>query len=76
MSNVPMHYSAATNGIETMDALRAIVNDDAMFEGFLLGNAIKYLARYRRKGDPRGDLLKAKDYIERLIALREEMDNG
>ena len=39
------------------------------------GPALKYLARYERKGDPVGDLKKAQQYIgfeiERLVAERE-----
>ena len=35
------------------------------FEGFLRGNVIKYIARYKDKAGMR-DVLKAKHYLERL----------
>ena len=35
------------------------------FEGFLRGNVIKYIARYKEKDGLR-DVLKAKHYLERL----------
>ncbi len=42
------------------------------FVGFLLGNAIKYLARAGRKGDALMDYRKAKHYLEKLIEVEEE----
>jgi hypothetical protein len=42
----------------------------AEFEGFLRGNAIKYLARAGRKGDAVQDLKKAMHYLEKLIELK------
>ena len=41
------------------------------FEGFLRGNVIKYIARYRDK-DGIKDVYKAKHYLERLVELLEE----
>lgn len=41
------------------------------FEGFLRGNVIKYIARYRDK-DGLKDVYKAKHYLERLVELLEE----
>lgn len=40
------------------------------FEGFLRGNVIKYIARYKDK-DGLNDVYKAKHYLERLIELLE-----
>ena len=34
-------------------------------------NIIKYICRFRHKGDPLGDLYKAREYIERQIKLVE-----
>ena len=34
-------------------------------------NVIKYICRFRHKGDPLGDLYKAKEYLERQIKLTE-----
>jgi len=39
--------------------------------GFHSGNAIKYIARYKKKNNPIQDLKKAKWYIERLIELEQ-----
>jgi hypothetical protein len=43
----------------------------AEFDGFLRGNAIKYLARAGRKGDAVQDLKKAMHYLEKLIELKQ-----
>lgn len=37
------------------------------FEGYLQGNVIKYISRYRYKGTALEDLQKAQWYINRLI---------
>jgi hypothetical protein len=39
--------------------------------GFLLGNAIKYLARAGKKGDALEDIKKAQHYLEKLIEVME-----
>ena len=39
------------------------------FEGFLKGNAIKYLARAGSKGPALEDLKKARHYLDKLIEL-------
>ncbi len=44
----------------------------AEFEGFLRGNAIKYLARAGRKDDGLQDLKKALHYIEKLVSVKEQ----
>jgi hypothetical protein len=36
-------------------------------EAFNVGNVLKYLYRYRKKGTPLNDLTKAKHYLERMI---------
>lgn len=41
---------------------------DQEFAGFLRGNAIKYLARYKDKGGVE-DLRKARHYLDKLIEL-------
>lgn len=67
--NTPKHYVLA-DGSDSMDALEKILGSEE-FKGFLRGNAIKYLIRYKQKGGVE-DLKKAKDYINRLIAIKEE----
>ena len=38
------------------------------FQGYLKGNILKYLIRYKHKSKPKEDLQKAQWYIEKLIA--------
>ena len=45
------------------------------FEGFLRGNAIKYLARAGAKGDALEDFKKARHYLDKLIEVLEENNN-
>lgn len=61
----PSHY--AQGGIECIDAEKAALGD--LFMGFLIGNALKYLWRFRHKNGLE-DLKKAKWYLEKAI---EEM---
>lgn len=58
-------------GIQPWDAMRAWLSPE-QFAGFLLGNCIKYLARFNAKATGKGglpDLLKARHYLEKLIEL-------
>ena len=65
------HYTSTT--LQPWDVMSAWQHpDQGPFEGFLWGNALKYLQRYRRKGKPVQDLEKAKHYIEQLL---RELDN-
>jgi hypothetical protein len=57
------HY---TNGIECWDY---IVSQDL---GYLAGNVIKYVTRYRHKGTPIQDLEKAQHYLAKLIEVEKE----
>lgn len=43
----PAHYKK--NGIETIDYINAVCMDLNGTEGFLVGNVIKYVSRYRQK---------------------------
>lgn len=67
MSNVdhPTHYQS--NSVECIDAIEAAVEGLDSQEGFLAGNAIKYLWRFKKKGKPVEDLQKVLWYINRLI---------
>lgn len=64
MVNHPPHYQGA-NGLEAIDVI------EAFGLGFCLGNTIKYLLRAGRKGDTVEDLKKARWYLDREIARRE-----
>ena len=59
----PPHYNA--HGIEAIDAIRAATGEG--FEFHLQGTAMKYLWRYRYKGKPLEDLMKARWYLDKLI---------
>lgn len=60
MVNRPPHYT--TGKIEVLDFI-----EDQRF-GYLAGQVIKYVARYRHKGSGLEDLKKARFYLDRLIA--------
>jgi|TARA_R100001594_G_scaffold129060_1_gene167567 transcription elongation factor GreA-like protein len=64
--NKPEHYN--TNTIETIDLIKHSMETEE-FKGYLKGNIIKYIGRYRykEKENPEKDLLKARWYLERLI---------
>lgn len=61
--NHPRHYKGA-GGIECIEAIKASM-DRLEFLGYLKGNSLKYLWRYRKKGGAE-DLQKARWYIDRL----------
>lgn len=61
--NNPPHYTSG--GIETLDYIKAKLTPDG-YEGYLQGNILKYLSRYRHKNGAE-DLKKAIFYTERLI---------
>jgi hypothetical protein len=65
--NHPAHYTAGT--IEVIDYLQDKMLPE-MFEGFCIGNALKYLSRYRFKGGTE-DLKKAEWYLSRIIKTKE-----
>ena len=58
--NHPQHYNAGK-----IEAIDAIEDWDL---GFNDGNAIKYIARYRHKGESIQDLEKAIWYLQRCLA--------
>lgn len=64
----PKHYTQGS--IEVID----FIEDQDM--DFTLGNAIKYLSRYRFKGSGLADLKKARWYVDRLIAREEKIAKG
>ena len=59
----PEHY---TQGIEVIDFI------DSWDFNFTTGNIIKYVSRHNLKGDPVGDLKKARWYLDRLICFYEK----
>lgn len=69
--NHPEHYTQG--GIECIDAEKAALGD--LFMGFLIGNTLKYLWRFRHKNGLE-DLKKARWYLDRAIKEQEENSNG
>lgn len=61
----PAHYNLNPHGIECIQAIEASMSREE-FLGYLKGNALKYLWRWRYKNHPEQDLAKATDYIRRL----------
>lgn len=66
--NHPSHYTQG--GVECIDAIKASMTHHE-FVGYLKGNCIKYLWRYRNKGRAIEDLKKSQWYLERLISENE-----
>jgi hypothetical protein len=59
----PAHY---TVGIEVIDFIKSKMTD-VEYRGYLMGNCIKYLSRYKYKNSPIEDLLKCRQYLDWLI---------
>ena len=71
--NHPDHYTAG--GIECIEAIKASMTT-IEFAGYLKGNCMKYLWRYRNKGELES-LRKCEWYLKRLIAeLTAEAENA
>lgn len=62
--NHPSHYTKS--GFECIDAIKAAVQGLTAFEGYCIGNIIKYLWRWKWKNGVE-DLRKARWYLDRLI---------
>ena len=66
----PAHYLHGKK--ETIEVIRDCMTSDE-FHGYLKGNILKYVSRYKFKGEPLEDLQKAQWYLNRLI---KEVSNG
>lgn len=64
----PDHYK--TGGIEVIDFMQAKLTKE-QFEGFLVGNALKYLSRYQHKNGIE-DIKKAEWYVTKLKQTLEQ----
>ena len=70
--NHPKHYGGR---FETIDVIRDILEAETDAEvGYYMGNVIKYVSRYRKKGDPVQDLEKAQVYLGWAIKRLEELE--
>ena len=61
----PNHYT--WRGEECLTIISAMTDGSDGYEGYCIGNIIKYLYRYPRKGDMVQDLEKAREYMDMLI---------
>lgn len=66
----PDHYKVG--GIEPWDYMETKMTPE-QFEGFLLGNVIKYVSRYPEKNGLE-DLKKARTYLDRLIGVYDRFN--
>ena len=66
----PSHYNQG--GVETIDSIKSVTGDE--YNGYLAGNVIKYMGRYKHKGHPIKDLQKALWHLEKLIKEIEEKE--
>lgn len=60
----PDHYT--WKGIECIEVIKIMTRGLDGFEGYLMGNIIKYLFRYPKKGTLEMDLMKAEQYTNFL----------
>lgn len=67
MVNHPAHYNEGE--IECIDAIESQLTAEE-FEGYLRGNCVKYMWRWRGKGGFQ-DLKKAKWHLDRLMIFHE-----
>ena len=66
----PSHYMLE-DGTEVKNHIRSILGDDG-FKSWAIGNAIKYVSRYKDKGKPVQDLKKAQENIQMVIDVLGE----
>lgn len=73
MKNVPDHYKI--NGQDTIKTIIEIVTNNhlEMEEGIYLFNVLKYLIRFNNKNKS-DDLMKARDYLDRLMEVYGKED--
>ena len=62
--NSPLHYLKGKK--ETIDVIQDCMTDDE-YHGYLKGNVLKYVSRYKFKGEPLEVLQKAQWYLNKLI---------
>ena len=64
---IPDHYKVG--GVETIDYIKAKMTQE-QYEGYLLGNVIKYTSRFQHKNGVE-DLKKAQWYLNKLIEVSD-----
>ena len=81
MENINLHQVGgdhyASKSVQPWEAMESWMSPE-QFEGFLLGSAIAYLARFNESAVGKGgitDIKKAKHYCEKLIEVLDEKDS-
>lgn len=74
MVNHPPHYTRGK--VETIDGLESAVEGLSGKEAGLTWQVMKYMWRWKFKGNPKEDLKKAKWYLERLISYVSDGENN
>lgn len=69
--NHPTHYTSTK--IKTIEIIRDKLTAEA-FEGFCIGNVLKYVTRYKLKNGLE-DLKKARWYLDKIISVQEESND-
>ena len=69
----PKYYNS--NGLSPIGAMKQGLISKEQYQGFLIGNIIKYVIRAGKKDDAIKDLEKAKDYIDFYIELFQVKNN-
>lgn len=69
----PSHYML-DDGTEVKNHIRSILGDEG-FKSWAIGNAIKYVSRYKDKGKPTQDLKKAQENIQMVIDVLGEQND-
>lgn len=69
----PPHYMLE-DGTEVKHHIRSLLGDDG-FKSWAIGNAIKYVSRYKDKGKPTQDLKKAQENIQMVIDVLGEQND-
>jgi hypothetical protein len=63
------HYDRGT--VQPIDFMEGSFTPDE-YRGYLKGNVIKYVSRYRYKGTPEADLVKAQTYLAWLREFEQK----
>ena len=67
--NSPSHYNMLD--IEAIDLIEMSMTKDE-FQGYLKGNALKYIIRYKHTGHPKQDIAKGLWYLKKLEGKIDE----
>ena len=73
MVSSPSHYTVG--GLEAIEVIKAKLTKE-QFEGFLLGNVLKYQMRYNYKNNSLQDSQKAAWYLDKLIKFLQDKEKN